>query len=57
MHSAPFGGGLGPILLDEVHCAGQESYLLECAHDLWGKTDCNHDEDVGVVCSQRENNT
>ena len=55
IHGAPFGEGEGPVLLDEVRCTGEESYLLECGHAPWGQTDCNHNEDVGVICSQREN--
>ena len=42
-------------MLDEVRCTGEESYLLECGHAPWGQTDCSHHEDVGVVCSHREN--
>uniref|UniRef100_A0A8C3YHD4 SRCR domain-containing protein n=1 Tax=Catagonus wagneri TaxID=51154 RepID=A0A8C3YHD4_9CETA len=34
-HGAHFGPGLGKILLDNVHCGGDESHLALCAHDAW----------------------
>ena len=46
---AYFGGGSGPILLDEVACMGSEDILLNCSHrDIH---DCFHFEDASVVCS------
>lgn len=30
MHSAYFGSGNGPILLDNVHCKGHEKNITDC---------------------------
>ena len=46
-----FGRGLGPILLDNVDCTGEEDSIYECSHNAWGNHNCDHSEDAGVVCS------
>lgn len=48
-----FGEGVGLILLDDVHCEGTETSLLDCPHGIWGRTDCSHGEDVAVRCRGR----
>lgn len=45
-----FGRGTGRILLDDVHCVGSEKTLLQCSSKPLGRNNCDHDEDVGVVC-------
>ncbi|XP_045465990.1 uncharacterized protein LOC123674890 [Harmonia axyridis] len=47
---AYFGEGKGPIWLDQVTCFGNESKLEKCSHWKWGENNCEHNEDVGVIC-------
>ncbi|XP_014865251.1 PREDICTED: uncharacterized protein LOC106931575 isoform X2 [Poecilia mexicana] len=49
--SARFGEGFGQILLDDVQCSGYESSLTRCSHKGYGRHDCRHSEDAGVICS------
>ncbi|KAJ8257247.1 hypothetical protein GJAV_G00183540 [Gymnothorax javanicus] len=49
--SAHFGGGNGPIMLDDLQCSGSEASLDHCGHGGWWNHNCGHHEDAGVTCS------
>ena len=44
--------GSGAIMMDSVHCSGNELMLAHCAFDGWFSNDCTHEEDVEVHCSE-----
>ena len=48
--NSAFGGGIGPVLLDDVMCTGQESALLSCSHAGLEMNNCGHDKDAGIAC-------
>jgi deleted-in-malignant-brain-tumors protein 1 len=47
LRGAHFGQGEGRILVDDLHCVGNESSLLECPYV---EPFCFHFEDAGVIC-------
>ena len=48
---AQFGPGIGPIFLDQLHCSGSETSVLECRYFTpIGLPTCDHSQDAGVRC-------
>lgn len=47
-----FGPGKNDIWLDDVQCVGNESSILDCPHKELGMSNCGHNEDAGVICSE-----
>jgi deleted-in-malignant-brain-tumors protein 1 len=48
-----YGARSGPVLLDNIKCTGNDSYIWECSHNGWNvyDRDCEiHRYDVGVDC-------
>jgi len=36
--------------MDDVQCVGTETSIASCDHAGWGTHNCNHTEDVSVLC-------
>ena len=51
-NTGKFGRGFGYILLDEVQCRGNESKLSECSHAGINNNNCDHSDDIGVICGK-----
>ncbi|KAM5208832.1 soluble scavenger receptor cysteine-rich domain-containing protein SSC5D isoform 3-T5 [Hipposideros larvatus] len=48
---ARFGQGSGPVWMDDVGCGGGEQALRDCPRSPWGRSNCDHSEDAGLVCT------
>jgi len=46
-----YGIGTGAIWLDDIHCEGKETHIGECSHRGWNVSDCEHHQDVAVLCT------
>ena len=47
---ASYGKGSGHIWMDRVDCLGHEQKLQDCKFEGWAVGECDHSQDVGVVC-------
>ena len=52
-----FGPGTGEIMLESVMCVGNETSLADCQHAGWGIHNCDHHEDVSIMCMDNLNIT
>ncbi|XP_019616170.1 PREDICTED: deleted in malignant brain tumors 1 protein-like isoform X2 [Branchiostoma belcheri] len=48
--TAHYGQGTGPIWMDDVKCVGNETSLHQCDIREWGSHNCDHSEDIGIIC-------
>ncbi|XP_036416784.1 deleted in malignant brain tumors 1 protein-like [Colossoma macropomum] len=51
LSDAHFGPGSGTVWMVNVDCRGSESTLKNCKSPGWGKHNCDHSKDAGVICS------
>ena len=49
------GSSSTPIWLSNVVCGGYEDYISDCSHNDWQANNCNHYQDVGVICTGEDN--
>ncbi|XP_060075932.1 neurotrypsin-like [Ylistrum balloti] len=49
-----YGGGEGPIWMDDVSCDQEERRLVDCNFPGWEIENCSHYEDVGIECNYVE---
>ncbi len=54
-NDSTFGSSSDPITLDNVVCGGTEENLLSCSHNQILQHNCEHSEDVAVVCDSELN--
>ena len=50
LHNATLVGPSAPTWMDNVDCGSSTTNFLSCSHNGWGKENCNHDEDVVLIC-------
>ncbi len=41
-----------PTWLDELRCLGNESRLIDCPANSIGVEDCDHFEDIALMCTE-----
>ena len=43
------------IVVDDLICTGDEATLGECQGKFGGSNNCDHSEDIGVICGEGRN--
>ncbi len=51
LSDAHFGPGSGQIWMGFVKCVGSGPTLKDCGSGGWGRSNCDHAKDAGVICS------
>ena len=54
LSNTPPGPAGGRVWLENVQCNGNEQSIFNCAHNGWGNTNCQHEEDIGIICTSME---
>ena len=54
-HRLNFSQGTGTIWLDDLQCTSSDLMLSTCLHRGFRKENCDHSEDVAVLCSHSTN--
>ncbi|XP_048585018.1 lysyl oxidase homolog 2A-like isoform X2 [Nematostella vectensis] len=50
-HDAWYGQSTGKVYMDDVECSGKEKDISECQHKMEWQGNCNHFEDVSLICN------
>ena len=40
-------------MIDDFHCTGRETSIVDCMRAAWYQHDCGHYEDAGVDCDRK----
>ena len=48
--TSPFEIPPGPVFLDQLHCRGTETNVMECSQNVHGLSECDSSEIAGVQC-------
>ena len=46
----PEGVGMGPVVIEDLDCTGDEWSLTQCSYRPWLSSNCSHHMDVAINC-------